>query len=188
MDKTRRRTGFKLWVLSAALTLFGLFMILNFVYQLVKKPSEIIGLFDSSFYKTPTETWNAHRDSFQNASTAIITPELLAALSQVESQGNSVARTFWRFSPTADLRKIYAPASSATGILQITDSTFEESKSMCIVDGKVAYAGRCWLNFLYSRLIPSHAVELTSAYLHHNVTQISKHMGQNPTIFQQQGA
>jgi len=33
---------------------------------------------------------------FRRHSTVVITPELLAALAQVEGAGNPVARTYWR--------------------------------------------------------------------------------------------
>jgi hypothetical protein len=54
---------------------------------------------------------------------------------------------------------------------QFTDGTFEEAKRYCIHDHVAVeegpwYAWRsCWLNELYFRVVPSHAIELTSAYL-----------------------
>ena len=58
---------------------------------------------------------------------------------------------------------------------QITDGTFAEAKRYCIHDHVVVAVGEwndwrsCWLNGLYFRVIPSHAVELTSAYLDRRV-------------------
>jgi hypothetical protein len=49
------------------------------------------------------------------------------------------------------------------------DSTFADAKRYCIhhhvviEDGVSSEAGSCWLNSLYTRVIPSHAVELTAA-------------------------
>ena len=63
-----------------------------------------------------------------------MTPELLAALAQVEGAGNPVARTPWRVRASADPREIYRPASSAVGMYQITDGTFREAKRYCIRD------------------------------------------------------
>jgi hypothetical protein len=54
---------------------------------------------------------------------------------------------------------------------QMTDGTFDEARHLCIHDHTVVTEGAwddvhsCWLNSLYFRVIPSHSVELTSAYL-----------------------
>ena len=98
-------------------------------------------------------------------------PELLAALAQVEGAGNPVARTPWRVRATADPRELYRPASSAVGMYQITDGTFREAKRYCIRD-HVAIEEGCWFNSLYMRVIPSHAVEMTSAYLDRSVAAL----------------
>jgi hypothetical protein len=58
---------------------------------------------------------------------------------------------------------------------QITDGTFAEARRFCIHSHAVAEDGpwndwkSCWFNRLYTRVIPSHAVELTSAYLDRSV-------------------
>ena len=46
---------------------------------------------------------------------------------------------------------------------QITDARFADAKRLCIHD-HVAVED-CWFNFLYLRTVPSHAVEMTSAFL-----------------------
>ncbi|HVO94116.1 MAG TPA: transglycosylase SLT domain-containing protein, partial [Terriglobales bacterium] len=105
-------------------------------------------------------------------------PELLAALAQVESDGNPVARTYWRWQWSWNPFEIYRPASSALGMFQITDGTFAEARKYCIRNHKVLTEGSsfdpnsCWFNGLYTRTLPSHAVELTAAYLHQNVVDI----------------
>ena len=93
-----------------------------------------------------------------------MTSELLAALAQVEGSGNPVARTYWRWSWTTHPFGVYRPASSAVGMYQITDGTFEEAKRYCIHDHTVV-EDSCWFNSMYIRVIPSHSIELTSAYL-----------------------
>jgi hypothetical protein len=124
-----------------------------------------------TLYKTPTETWNAYEPIFRRHSTSVMTPELLAALAQVEGSGNPIVRTYWRWSWRPQPFEMYRPASSAVGMYQITDGTFEEAKRFCIHDHAVVNDGRwddwksCWFNWAYMRVIPSHAVELTSAYL-----------------------
>ena len=66
---------------------------------------------------------------------------------------------------------MYRPASSAVGMYQITDGTFDEARRYCIHDHVVVEDGpwndwkSCWFNGLYMRVVPSHAVEMTSAYL-----------------------
>jgi len=107
-----------------------------------------------------------------------MTPDLLAAIAQVEGAGNPVARTYWRWAWTSQPFEIYRPASSAVGMYQITDGTFAESRRYCIHDHAVAEDGpwnswrSCWFNSLYARVFPSDAVELTSAYLDRNVELI----------------
>jgi hypothetical protein len=64
----------------------------------------------------PAETWRQYAPLFREYSTGVITPELLAALAQVESAGNPVGRTYWRWHPTWDPFAIYQPASSSVGM------------------------------------------------------------------------
>jgi hypothetical protein len=71
--------------------------------------------------------------------------------------------------------EIYRPASSAAGMYQITDATFAEAKRYCVRDRAVVEdgpwhdLGSCWFNGLYVRVVPSHAIELTAAYLDRRV-------------------
>ena len=141
---------------------------LNLMYQVVRKPAELFFPVSGALSKTPTETWREYGALFRHHSTAVMTPELLAALAQVEGAGNPVARTPWRVRASSDPRELYRPASSAVGMYQITDGTFREAKRYCIRD-HVAIEEGCWLNSLYLRVIPSHAVEMTSAYLDRSV-------------------
>ena len=61
---------------------------------------------------------------------------------------------------------------------QITDGNFAEARRYCIRDHAVIADGpwndwhSCWFNSLYARVIPSDAVELTSAYLDRSVAAI----------------
>ena len=54
---------------------------------------------------------------------------------------------------------------------QITDGTFDMARRYCVhrhvvvMDGPWHAWRSCWFNWLYFRVVPSHAVELTSAYL-----------------------
>jgi hypothetical protein len=143
----------------------------NGVYQAVRKPTELFFPVSGTLYKTPTETWREYRAIFREHATPAISAEFLAALAQVEGSGNPIARTYWRLSWSLDPLEWYRPASSAVGMYQITDGTFEQARHYCIhrhvvVEDGPWYAWRsCWFNWLYFRVVPSHAVELTSAYL-----------------------
>jgi hypothetical protein len=153
------------------------------MYQVVRKPSELFFPVSGVLYKTPAETWSTYATIFRRHSTATVTPELLAALAQVEGSGNPIVRTYWRWRLHTDPFEVYRPASSAVGMYQITDGTFEESRRFCIHDHVVVEDGSwndwksCWFNSLYTRTVPSHAVELTSAHLHRNIVAILKRNG-----------
>ena len=130
---------------------------------MARKPAELFFPVSGALSKTPAETWRSYAPIFRAHSTAVMTPELLAALAQVEGAGNPVARTYWRWRLTHQPFELYRPASSAVGMYQITDARFADAKRLCIHD-HVAVEN-CWFNSLYMRTVPSHAVEMTSAFL-----------------------
>jgi hypothetical protein len=150
----------------------------NWAYQTVRKPSELFFPVSDAMAKSPSETWRTYGPLFSKHSTAVITPEFLAALAQVEGAGNPVARTYWRWRLTQNPFELYQPASSAVGMYQITDGTFREAKRYCIHDHVVVEDGpwddvsSCWFNSLYSRVVPSHAIELTAALLDRKVVRV----------------
>jgi hypothetical protein len=151
------------------------FFALNLIYQIVRKPGELFAPISGSLSKNPLSTWESYEALFAEHSTSIISPEFLAALAQVESDGNPIARTYWRWQWSWSPFEIYRPASSAVGMFQITDGTFAQARKYCIRDHTVVTAGpwhdlsSCWFNSLYARNLPSHAAELTAAYLHQSV-------------------
>ncbi|HTT02454.1 MAG TPA: hypothetical protein VMG11_10250 [Steroidobacteraceae bacterium] len=162
--------------LGAVLAAVGLAALaINGVYQVVRKPSELFFPVSGTLYKTPAETWAQYAPLFERYSTGLITPELLAALAQVEGSGNPIVRTYWRWSWKPRPFELYRPASSAVGMYQITDGTFAEARHYCIRNHGVIEDGpwnewrSCWFNTLYFRVLPSHAVELTAAYLDRHV-------------------
>src|SRR5262245_42533744 len=156
----------------------AVFFAVNWTYQVARKPSELWFPVSGAFYKAPAETWRAYGGLFRRHSTAVLTPDLLAALAQVEGSGNPVVRTYWRWSLTNEPFEIYRPASSAVGMYQITDGTFAEARRYCVHRHVVVEQGpwydlkSCWFNFLYTRTVPSHAVELTAAYLDRHVAEV----------------
>jgi len=162
---------------AGALAIAALWLAANWVYQVARKPAELFFPVSSALNKAPVETWRQYEPIFREHSTPVITPELLAALAQVEAAGNPVARTYWRWRLTHEPFEVYRPASSAVGMYQITDGTFREARQYCIRDHAVVEDGpwndwrSCWFNGLYLRVVPSHAVELTSALLDRRVAE-----------------
>jgi hypothetical protein len=168
-------------VIAVALCLW---FVVNGVYQVARKPTELFFPVSGTLNKTPVETWRQYAPLFRKFSTDVMTPDLLAALAQVEGSGNPVARTYWRWTVTPAPFEVYRPASSAVGMYQITDGTFAEAKRFCIRHHRVIEDGAwddwdsCWFNRLYSRVIPSNAVELTAAYLDRAVANaLMRHLG-----------
>lgn len=162
-------------VLVSFVVILAAWSAVNWVYQVMRKPTELFFPVSGGLGKSPSETWRRYGALFTKHSTAAITPELLAALAQVESSGNPVARTFWRWRLAWNPFQLYQPASSAVGMYQITDATFREAKRYCIHNHVVVKEGpwydvrSCWFNNLYTRVVPSHAIELTAALLDRGV-------------------
>ena len=168
--------------LTVRLTLLGLLVLavlaaLSLAYQVARKPTELFGLVFAPAPRTPLETWRRYGALFQAHATDLVRPELLAALAQTESQGDPLARTFWRWRWTWNPFDLYAPASSAVGLYQMTDAAFAEGRQLCVHDHQLARAGpwhdpsACWFTGLYTRTVPDHAVEMTAARLHDHVTR-----------------
>jgi hypothetical protein len=147
---------------------------MNLVYQVARKPTEVFSPVSGEFNKSPIETWRQYAPLFREYSTASISPELLAALAQVEGAGNPVASTYWRWRLTWNPFAVYQPASSSVGMYQMTDAAFAEAQHYCIRHHTVVEDG-CSLNRLYTRVVPSHAIELTAVFLDRNVTAILAH-------------
>jgi hypothetical protein len=176
----RRYRGAPPWAqfVIAVVGVLTLWLCANWIYQVVRKPSELFFPVSGTLYKVPAETWDAYAPIFRKHSTAAIGPEYLAALAQVEGSGNPIVRTYWRWSWRPQPFEMYRPASSAVGMYQITDGTYEEARRYCVHDHVVVDDGpwddwnSCWFNSLYVRVVPSHAVEMTSAYLDRSVARI----------------
>ena len=174
-------------------TILMVWLGVNWAYHAYNKPTEVLFPLDHALNKSPTETWKQYGSLFREHSTLVITPELLAALAQLEGGGNPVARTYWRWRPTWNPLELYQPASSAVGMYQITDGTFREAKRYCIHDHEVVEDGpwhdlrSCWFNSLYTRVVPSHAIEVTSASLDRAVANaIGTRWGGRVTLRQKQ--
>jgi len=146
-------------------------MLSNVAYQVIRKPTELLFFVGGALDKVPSETWRQYGPLFRTYSTDTITPELLAALAQIESTGNPVARTYWRWQLTWNPFGWYKPASSAVGLYQMTDGAYDEAKRYCVRRHAVVDA-ECRFNSFYIRGVPSHAVELAAVYLDHKVATV----------------
>lgn len=170
---TRLRTGpgAVRWTLAIALL-----AALVLGYQVLRKPTEVLAVVPTS-PKPPASTWAAYGALFREYSTDLISPQLLAALVQVESAGDPLARTYWRWRWSWNPLELYGPASSAVGLLQMTDGTFADARGLCIHRHRVVRAGPwheggpCSIDDVRVRWVPSHAIEMTAAWLDESVRE-----------------
>ncbi len=165
------------------MTIVLLLFTANGLYQVFMKPTELIRFLGFDEPRNVTETWDEYGNLFNRHKTPITTPDFLAALAQAESGGNPIAGPGWKLRMTANLSQIYAPASSSLGLYQITDGFYNQAKNYCINSGKVKRRkpwyefDTCWTRLFYSRLYPSHAIEMTSAYLTLTTRKILRRFG-----------
>ena len=173
-----------MWVVVICIAVLAVFSVVNLVYQILRKPTEVFALIPGESNKEPIETWRQYAPLFREYSTTSVSPELLASLAQVESAGNPIARTYWRWSLTSDPLAVYQPASSAVGMYQMTDAALSEAQGYCIHNHAVVETG-CSATLLHSRVVPRHATELTAVFLDRNVAAILGHR-RNTRISRQQ--
>ena len=172
-------------IAATTATVLAVFSAANIVYHVVRKPTEMFSPLSSAFNKTPLQTWSHYAPLFREYSTAAITPELLAALAQVESAGNPLASTYWRWRLAWNPFAIYQPASSSVGMYQMTDAAFEEARGYCIRRHALVEEGCLW-DALYTRVLPSQAIELTAVFLDRSVSGILMHKGNTATTQQKE--
>ena len=158
-------------IAGGATILLAVMTLVNLAYHVIHKPTELFAFIGHRLDKEPPETWRQYGPLFRTYSTNTIPPELLGALAQIESSGNPVNRTYWRWRWSFNPFAIYQPASSAVGLYQMIDGAYAEAARFCIRDHAVVEDG-CGLTSLYIRTIPSHAVELASIYLDRNVAAV----------------
>jgi hypothetical protein len=151
--------------------LLATFTLTNLIYHVIHKPTELFFFVGHRLDKEPSETWRQYGALFRTYSTHSIPPELLAALAQVESSGNPVDRTYWRWRWSLNPFAVYQPASSAVGLFQMIDGAYAEAARFCIRDNAVTDTG-CGFTSLYFRALPSHAIELASVYLDRHVADV----------------
>ncbi len=166
---------------------------INIIYQVVRKPTELFFPVSGTLYKSPTETWTSYEPIFRKHSTATVSARIAGGARAGRRLRQSHRAHVLALVVHAQAVDIYRPASSAVGMYQITDGTFEETSQLCIHDHKVVDDGpwndfkSCWFNSLYLRVIPSHAVEMTSAYLDRRIALILAKNGiRSATVKQKQ--
>ncbi|WP_027556523.1 hypothetical protein [Bradyrhizobium sp. Cp5.3] len=174
--KTFARAPRAVRIAGVTAILLAVLALTNIVYHVIRKPTELFVLVGNSLDKEPAETWRQYGPLFRKHSTDTITPELLAALAQVETSGNPVARTYWRWRWNLNPLAIYRPASSAVGLYQMLDAAYAEAARFCVRGNAVTESG-CGSTFLYIRAIPSHAIELASVYLDRQVADVLTRAG-----------
>lgn len=155
-------------IVSGVVILLAILVPANIVYQVIRKPTELFFFVGHRLDKEPAETWRQYGPLFRTYATGTITPELLAALAQIESSGNPLTRTYWRWQWSFNPFSIYKPASTAVGLFQTIDGAYTEARGSCVRDNVVVDSG-CGFESLTFRVIPSHAIELTAVYLDRHV-------------------
>jgi hypothetical protein len=180
-------------LVACVILIIPLFLAANLVYQITRKPAELLAPISGSFLKSPSLTWGRYGSLFMEYATPILSPTFLAALAQVESDGNPIARPRWRWAWSWDPFELYKPASSALGIFQITDGTFAEARKSCLTDGADSKGetfgdpAPCGNPFLYTRISARDSIEMTAAYLHRQTARIlALHPKRKPSAAQKE--
>ena len=140
-------------IIGSAIILLVALALANLISALIHKPTELFAFIGHRLDKEPAETWRSYGPLFRTYSTNTIPPELLAALAQIESSGNPVDRTYWRWRWSLNPFAIYQPASSAVGLFQMIDGAYAEAAKFCIRDHAVTDSG-CGFPSFYVRTIP----------------------------------
>ncbi|MFL6712789.1 MAG: lytic transglycosylase domain-containing protein, partial [Sulfurifustis sp.] len=61
-------------LLGVAGAAFVIWLVVNWMYQVARKPAELFFPVSDVLYKTPAETWRKYEPIFRAHSTAVITP------------------------------------------------------------------------------------------------------------------
>src|SRR5262245_65459184 len=101
--------GFQIVLGAVAVVL--VWLTVNWVYQVIRKPTEVFFPVSRAMAKQPPQTWRRYASMFHKHSTDVMTPPLLAALAQAEGAGNPVARPYWRWPASWDPLEVYRPAA-----------------------------------------------------------------------------
>ena len=70
-------------IIMGVLVTFVVWLLCNWIYQVVRKPSELFFPVSGTLNKSPAETWQQYASIFRKYSTGVMTPDLLAAIAQI---------------------------------------------------------------------------------------------------------
>lgn len=138
--------------------------LINLAYHTYQNPIHLLSFAAKPFYKTPLQTWQSYRETFERHGDERITPPLLAAIAYVESSGNPLAAPPWKWSISTDVAEIFAPASSAFGLMQITKGTFQTMRQIAKEEGKPVP--------IMTRLRVEDSVQLSAIHLRRKVQEL----------------
>ena len=155
---------------SASPLTLALWATVNTVYQVIRKPTRCSSR-ERHAQQATCRRRGASTRRLPHRSTAAISPEFLAALAQVEASGNPVARAYWRWTWTLDPLDVYRPRRARSASIR-SPTARSTRRAATASAGHPGGPGRplvawqsFWFNWLLFRIMPSHSVELTAAYL-----------------------
>jgi hypothetical protein len=163
--------------ISALIILLTLLFGINFIFQIYKKPIELISIITQTRAKTLTQTWKDYGEFFTNSSTDIISPAFLAALAQKESSGNPLASPRWKLNFKRPIDRIYSPPTTAFGLMQMTNPNFYDSSRLCYKAKNKRNSKSfddCGRINMSTRIFPAHSIYLTARNLTYQVKKILK--------------
>ncbi|MBS1985038.1 MAG: transglycosylase SLT domain-containing protein [Bdellovibrionales bacterium] len=143
--------------------LLAVYVVVNTIVQIAKKPTELLSLLAFTQAKTPPQTWRSYKDYFVDYSTPIVSAPLLAAIAQVESGGNPWASPPWRFRLNSRPFEVYGPMTSAVGLYQFLDETFNDAAA----NGKRVAGGS-----IFTRLSAQTSTQIAADYLDREIRNI----------------
>ena len=118
----------------------------NFIYQVIRKPTELFFPISGALYKTPEETWRVYAGLFRRYATPHVSAPLLAALAPVEGSGNPLVRTYWHWASPAPVMKLaeiaVTPSTSDATIATVTDVARACGKNPIVKDNPLAWGLR----------------------------------------------
>ena len=186
-EEIKRKLLLREWNPVDFLTIFLSTLIIGALYPLFIEPTGPLRFLGFDRPENVTETWNQYKHLFQKHETKVMTADFLAALVQAKSKrksiglkSGSVEGSIWEFYREARLQ---TPGSFSPGLYQITDDFYGRAQNYCVEKGRIRrrkpwYAfSTCWNRLFYSRLYPSHAIEMTSAYLTLTTRKLLKRFG-----------
>ena len=138
---------------------------------MIHKPTELLFFVGHRLDKEPSETWRQYGPLFRTYSTHSITPELLAALAQVELGQSGGSHLLALAMEPQSVRDLPARLQRRRPIPDDRWRLYAEAARFCIRDNAVTDTG-CGFTSLYFRAFPSHAIELASVYLDRHVADV----------------